>query len=147
MRAVRLAGFVALGALSACASASSSSGRGIPIEQRAQAVTAVINIRRQLFGATSQANPCDVYRLLDQVPAFRELIREDARIGIGSGDVSTCGTSAAPRSNWRIVAIDPDRRGLRLRVSTRNGAEAFHEDYFVHGYSVTEVRIHNFVYD
>lgn len=144
MRAVRLAVLVAL---SACATAAQSPSRGIPIEQRAQAVTAVINMRRQLFGAASQANPCDVYRLLDQAPAFRELIREDARIGIGSGDVRTCGTSAAPRSDWRIVAIHPIRRGLRVRVSTRNGAEAFHEDYFVHGYSVTDVRIHNFVYD
>ncbi|HEU4562779.1 MAG TPA: hypothetical protein VFS20_33425 [Longimicrobium sp.] len=107
----------------------------------------MINMRRQLFGDASQASPCDVYRLLDQAPTFRELIREDARAGIAAGDVRTCGTSAAPAGNWRIVAIHPVRRGFRVRVSTTNGAEAFHEDYFVRGYSVTEVRIHNFVYD
>ena len=147
MRAVRLAVSAAVWAVSACAGAPRGTVRGIPVEQRAQALTAVINMRRQLFGAASQANPCDVYRLLDQAPAFRELIREDARIGIGSGDVRTCGTSEAPPSSWRIVAIHPIRRGFRVRVSTRDGAEAFYEDYFVRGYSVTEVRIHNFVYD
>lgn len=147
MRVARAATFAAIGALSACVSASARSGTDIPVEQRAQALTAVINMRRQLFGPESPANPCDVYRLLDRAPGFRELIREDARARIGPGDVRTCGTSAAPRASWRIVGIYPVRRGFRVRVTTTNGAEAFHEDYFVRGLGVTEVRIHNFVYD
>jgi hypothetical protein len=147
MRVVTIAALGAIGALSACARTMTRPAADIPVEQRAQALTAVINMRRQLFGPESPANPCDVYRLLDRTPAFRELIREDARARIGPGDVRTCGTSAAPRGSWRIVGIHPIRRGFRVRVSTTNGAEAFHEDYFVRGFGVTEVRIHNFVYD
>ena len=144
MRALAMAALVAV---AACATAPSRPSTAIPIEQRAQALTAVINARRQLFGPGAPANPCDVYRLLDRAPVFRELIREDARTGIAPGDVRTCDTSSAPRGNWRIVGIDAARGGVRVRVSTTNGAEAFYEDYFVRGFSVTEVRIHNFVYD
>lgn len=147
MRAMRIAALAAIGLLSACATAPAQLDGDVPVEQRARVLTVVINMRRQLFGPESPANPCDVYRLLDRAPGFRELIREDARARIGPGDVRTCGTSAAPRASWRIVGIYPIRRGFRVRVSTTNGAEAFHEDYFVRRFGVTEVRIHNFVYD
>ena len=68
MRVVTIAALGAIGALSACARTMTRPAADIPVEQRAQALTAVINMRRQLFGPESPANPCDVYRLLDRTP-------------------------------------------------------------------------------
>ncbi|HET7229505.1 MAG TPA: hypothetical protein VFJ16_05850 [Longimicrobium sp.] len=133
--------------LSACATSGPRPVNVIPLEQRAQALTAVINMRRQLFGP-EPANVCDVHRLLDGLSNVRELIRADARGGIGPGDERTCGTGEAPRGSWRIVAIERQGGALRVRVSTTgSGGAAYYEDYTARGFSVTEVRIHDFVYD
>ena len=148
MRTLRQAtAFAAAVVLSACATGGPRPVNVIPLEQRAQALAAVINMRRQLLGP-EPANVCDVHRLLDGLPNFPELIRADARGGIGPEDERTCGTGGAPRGSWRIVSIERQGGALRVRVSTTgSGGAAYYEDYTARGFSVTEVRIHDFVYD